>query len=385
MAYSIKVDLALSFPWISLFVQSISILQCIRMPQFKQISVQSSNWCRHLHIELPKTNSKGEPGVAKPSAATWLDIQIEHGWFQVHAPSQRRENIFCAAIKNSHDNLKHIVWNTQINKQTKDYSLHIIIGWYKIKPWWRHQMETFSASLALCTGIPRSTVNSPHKVQRRGALVFSLICALNKRLSKQPWGWWFEKPSPSLWRHCNAKITWSVCCVLPRPGKDREITPKQCTNYHWKLFFHTLEYHFQSRSFCKGRCTNYERLWNKIVHQFTRLSLIIKVHFHDLINSHPYIIFFINNSIWRSLDVSIIHHKLDKTPLWPVALSRVNLPSLNGSSLCKVTYWQGMWPVARYVMVCILSGLNYELDVAFYQVPLPGVNTIIARTNFKMN
>ena len=27
---------------------------------------------------------------------------------------------------------------------------------------------------------------------------------LNKRLSKQSWGWWFETPSCSLWRHCNA-------------------------------------------------------------------------------------------------------------------------------------------------------------------------------------
>ena len=26
---------------------------------------------------------------------------------------------------------------------------------------------------------------------------------LNKRLSKQWWGWWFETPSWSLWRHCN--------------------------------------------------------------------------------------------------------------------------------------------------------------------------------------
>ena len=27
---------------------------------------------------------------------------------------------------------------------------------------------------------------------------------LNKQLSKQPWGWWFETPSWSLWRQCNA-------------------------------------------------------------------------------------------------------------------------------------------------------------------------------------
>ena len=43
--------------------------------------------------------------------------------------------------------------------------------------WWRHQMETFSALLALCAGNSPVPVNSPHKGQWRGALVFSLICA----------------------------------------------------------------------------------------------------------------------------------------------------------------------------------------------------------------
>ena len=40
--------------------------------------------------------------------------------------------------------------------------------------WWHHQMETFSALLAICAG--NSPVNSPHKCQWRGALMFSLIC-----------------------------------------------------------------------------------------------------------------------------------------------------------------------------------------------------------------
>ena len=31
---------------------------------------------------------------------------------------------------------------------------------------------------------------------------FNLL--LNKRLSKQWWGWWFETPLHPLWRHCNA-------------------------------------------------------------------------------------------------------------------------------------------------------------------------------------
>ena len=69
--------------------------------------------------------------------------------------------------------------------------------------WWRHQMETFPALLAHCAGNSPIPVDSPHKGQWRGALMFSLICAHNKRLSKEPWGWWFKTPSGSLWRHCN--------------------------------------------------------------------------------------------------------------------------------------------------------------------------------------
>ena len=36
---------------------------------------------------------------------------------------------------------------------------------------------------------------------------------LNKRLSKQSWGWWFETPSSSLWRHCNVL---SMCPAPPQ-------------------------------------------------------------------------------------------------------------------------------------------------------------------------
>ena len=82
--------------------------------------------------------------------------------------------------------------------------------------WWRHQMETFSALLALCVGNHWSPENSPHKGQWRRALMFSLIYALNKRSSKQSWGRWFEMPPRSLWRHCN--VTWTKCtlCVLTK-------------------------------------------------------------------------------------------------------------------------------------------------------------------------
>ena len=47
----------------------------------------------------------------------------------------------------------------------------------EITPWWRHQLKTFSALLAICAGNSPVTVNSPHKGQWRGALMFSSICA----------------------------------------------------------------------------------------------------------------------------------------------------------------------------------------------------------------
>ena len=65
------------------------------------------------------------------------------------------------------------------------------------------KLKHFPCYWPFVRGIHRSPVNSPHKGQWRWAFIFSLICALNKRLSNQTWGWWFEKLSRPLWRHCN--------------------------------------------------------------------------------------------------------------------------------------------------------------------------------------
>ena len=43
----------------------------------------------------------------------------------------------------------------------------------------------------------------PHKGQWHGALMFSLICAWMNAWVNNHEGWWFQKPSCSLWRHCN--------------------------------------------------------------------------------------------------------------------------------------------------------------------------------------
>ena len=69
--------------------------------------------------------------------------------------------------------------------------------------WWCHQMETFSALLALCAG--NSPVTGEFPTQRPVARSFYVFFDLrvDKRLSKQSRGWWFGRPPSSLWRHCN--------------------------------------------------------------------------------------------------------------------------------------------------------------------------------------
>ena len=79
--------------------------------------------------------------------------------------------------------------------------------------WWRHQMEPFSALLAICAGNSPVTGDFPSQRQVTRSFDVFLELRLNKRLSKQWWGWWFETPLLSLWRHCNGK--WLVACSVP--------------------------------------------------------------------------------------------------------------------------------------------------------------------------
>ena len=83
-------------------------------------------------------------------------------------------------------------------------------------PWRRHQMETFSALLAICAG--NSPVPGEFPTQRQVTQSFDVffdVCP-NKRLTKHSWGWWVETPSPSLWRHCHAIYMVSLPYSLPK-------------------------------------------------------------------------------------------------------------------------------------------------------------------------
>ena len=87
---------------------------------------------------------------------------------------------------------------------TNNYLLSVgllqIVLW---NSWWRHPMETFSALLAICAG--NSPVPGEFPTQRPVTQSFDVFfnLRLNKRLSKQSWGWWFETGSCPLWRHRN--------------------------------------------------------------------------------------------------------------------------------------------------------------------------------------
>ena len=68
-------------------------------------------------------------------------------------------------------------------------------------PWWRHQMETFLALLAICAGNSPVPGEFPHKYQWRGGLMFSLICAWIN-------GWVNRGEAGDLRHHCaNCDVT----------------------------------------------------------------------------------------------------------------------------------------------------------------------------------
>ena len=78
--------------------------------------------------------------------------------------------------------------------------------------------NNFSSLLSLCEGNPPVIDGFPSQRQMTRSFDVSFDLRLNKQLSKRSRGWWFETPSCSLWRHCNA----------PRRGR--------CV-WHWSRFY----------------------------------------------------------------------------------------------------------------------------------------------------
>ena len=128
-------------------------------------------------------------------------------------------------------------------------------------PWWRHQMETFYALLAICAG--NSPVTGEFPAQRPVTPNFDVFFdrRLNKRLSKQSWSWWFETPWCPLWRHCNVlladlqgrvcellrrrqRLYWQRCALRPHDATGLEViitcTTWQSGSRCWRYDLETL-------------------------------------------------------------------------------------------------------------------------------------------------
>ena len=98
----------------------------------------------------------------------------------------------------------------------------------KAPPWWHHQVETLSALLAFCEGnspvtgefhsqrpVNRSLVNSTHKCQWCGALIFSLITWTN--------GWVNNRDAGDLRRH---RTPYDVTVMITSTGRPTGLGKK---------------------------------------------------------------------------------------------------------------------------------------------------------------
>ena len=160
-------------------------------------------------------------------------------------------------------------------------------------------METFSALLALCAGnspVPGG-FPSQRPVTRSFEVFFDL--RLNKRLSKQSWGWWFETTPHPLRRHSNEVLTClfgaksladpkrAYCKLYPRGKvlKCRETSKMQ------KMFF------FLSALFIQ----TYWRFNKHAKHAIFSVYGIIIVGLFKWDTCHS-----IGNTIW--FDIHILHY-----------------------------------------------------------------------------
>ena len=108
---------------------------------------------------------------------------------------QRRDN--CVLIVVSKHPMAHLIANAGRDIYCKQMDTIALVH-NQTCSWWRHQMETFRRYWPFVLGIHRSPVNSPHKGQWRGALMFSLICVCIN-------GWVNKRKAGDLRRHSDVK------------------------------------------------------------------------------------------------------------------------------------------------------------------------------------
>ena len=126
-----------------------------------------------------------------------------------------------------------------IHKHLDQYNVPILTN-----TWWRQEMETFSALLALCAG--NSPVTRGFPAQRPVTRSFDVFLnlRLNRQLSKRWRRWGFETLPCLLWRHCNETLFLQVTIHDRLRGYKYEFVcncwiPDDTTDYYYKSFSNT--------------------------------------------------------------------------------------------------------------------------------------------------
>ena len=150
-------------------------------------------------------------------------------------------------------------------------------------PWWRHQMETFFALLAICAG--NSLVPAERPVTRSFDGFFGL--PVNKRLSKRSWGWWFETQLRPLWRHWNVMLISSIAIASYERHTPSEefcetynVNPwssvwKQNKNGGWKSIVYTVHKRFRFRGRSSCQLPNHVKRTNDCFNNLVHTIIII--------------------------------------------------------------------------------------------------------------
>ena len=115
----------------------------------------------------------------------------------------------------------------------------------EIHNWTENAAAASSLAAACCKNMMTSSNGNVYRVTghlcgeftgdrgiHRGALMFSQVdLRLNKRLSKQSCGWWFETLSRPLWRHCNDDEAVVICLSINCPTTQFSVMRE--IGYNW--------------------------------------------------------------------------------------------------------------------------------------------------------
>ena len=167
-----------------------------------------------LHRNVPwicrsnKTSKLRVTRLCEGSDMNVLPIFHEHTWMSKTLGTIKHMYALQLKLIQSQTNRFFLFLYTTFNIQnvlicTHFYTSLSYLSVIRNLPWWRNQMETFSALLPLCAGNSPVTGESPS--QRPVTQSFDVFFDLrrNNRLSKQSRRRWFQTPSLSLLRHCN--------------------------------------------------------------------------------------------------------------------------------------------------------------------------------------